>query len=72
MPEIPGFAYDHNVPYDIPRDCSADEYDHNGNNDDLETQSPEVPIDSGTQNIEELVHRAIDSSKVQTISTYVD
>ena len=37
MPEIPGFAYDHNVPHDIPRDCSAKEHDYNGNNDDSET-----------------------------------
>ena len=72
MPEIPEFAYDHNVPHDVPRDCSAEEHNHNGNNDDLETQPPEVPIDSGTQNTEELVHRVIDNSKVQTIGTYVD
>jgi hypothetical protein len=72
MPEIPEFVYDHNVPHDIPRDCSVDEDDHNGNNDDSETQPPEVPVDSGTQNTEELVHRVIDSSKVQTIGTYVN
>jgi hypothetical protein len=72
MPEIPGFVYDHNVLHDIPKDCSAEEHYHDGNNDDLETELQKVSIDSETQNIEELVHRVIDNSKVQTIGTYVD
>ena len=72
MPEIPEFAYDHDVPHDIPRDCNAEEHYHAGNNDDSETEPSKVPIDSGTQNTEELVRRVVDSSKVQTIGTYVD
>jgi hypothetical protein len=72
MLEIPGFVHDHNVPHDIPKVFSAEEHYHDGNNDDSETESPEVLIDSGTQNTKELVHRVIDSSKVQTIGMYVD
>ena len=72
MLEILGFIYDHNVPHDIPRDFSAEDHYYNGDNDDSETEPLEVPIDCGTQNTEELVHRVIDSSKVQTIVTHVD
>ena len=72
MPEISGFVYDHNVSHDIHRECSAEEHDHDDDNDDSEIESSEVLLDSGTQNIEELVRRVVDSSKVQTIGTYVD
>ena len=72
MLEIPGLVYNHNVPYDIHRDCSVEEHGHDGNNDDSETEQLEVSLDSGTQNTNELIRWVIDDSKVQTIGTYVD
>jgi hypothetical protein len=64
MSEILGFVYDHNVSHDIQRDCSAKDHDQDGDNDDSKTKSLEVPLDSGTQNMKELVHWVVDSSKV--------
>jgi hypothetical protein len=65
MSEIPGFVFDHNVSHDIPKYCSAEEHDQDGD-DELETQPPDMPIDFGTQNTQELVRRVVDSSNVVT------
>jgi hypothetical protein len=54
--------FNHNVPQDIPMHCSAEEHDQDVDNDDSD-----VPIDT-----QEFVRRVVDSSKVQTIGTYVD
>jgi hypothetical protein len=62
MPEIPGFVFDHNVPKDIPMHCSAEEHDQDVDNDDSD----------GLIDTQEFVRRVVDSSKVQTIGTYVN
>jgi hypothetical protein len=48
MLKISVFIYDCNISHDMPKDYSVDEHYYNGNNDDLETELPEVSIDSGT------------------------
>jgi hypothetical protein len=65
------YVFHHNVPHDIHKDYSAEERDHDGNNDDSETELPEV-LDSGIQNTKKLVRWVKDHSKFQTIGMYVD